>query len=62
MGYDLHNFIWVLRDNSKIELDRFYSLIGQDRCKHINSVTMNTWEPYIVSTRENCTNATILYK
>jgi transposase len=52
-----HKVIWVEQSRSRSGLDRFFALLGPERCKKIEVVATDQHEDYACSIREHCLNA-----
>ena len=53
--------IWNDRGRRMEVLDRYYTAIGEDNCKNIESVALDGARTYIASTQRYAVNATIVY-
>jgi len=53
--------IWNDRGRRREVLDRYYTAIGEDNCKNIESVALDGARTYITSTQRYAVNATIVY-
>lgn len=53
--------IWNDRGRKMEVLDRYYTAIGEDNCKNIESVALDGARTYIASTQRYAVNATIVY-
>lgn len=53
--------IWNDRGRRMEVLDRYYTAIGEDNCKNIESVALDGARTYITSTQRYAVNATIVY-
>jgi len=53
--------IWNDRGRRREVLDRYYTAIGEDNCKNIESVALDGARTYIASTQRYAVNATIVY-
>ncbi|MEA1965095.1 MAG: ISL3 family transposase [Candidatus Aerophobetes bacterium] len=53
--------IWVGKKRKKETLDSFFKELGPDRCKKIQAVAIDMWDPFIASIREYLPQAEIVF-
>jgi transposase len=58
---DLGKVIWVGLDRKSTTLDAFFTELGAEKSKAVEIVVLDMWDPYILSVRENCPNAEIIF-
>ena len=58
---DTRRVIWVSSGRRKESLDQFFILIGKEACEKIKVVAMDLHDPYKVSVKEHCPNATVVW-
>ena len=58
---DLNRVIWIGVNRKKETLDTFFTLIGKKKQRLITVVVLDMWDPYIVSIKEHCPKADIVF-
>jgi len=61
LDFERRRVVWIGEGRPKETLDTFYNLSGAERCKDIEAVAMDMWDPYVASTWEHCPQADIVY-
>lgn len=57
---DLGKVIWVGKDRKKETFDKFFQELGKEKSMKISIASMDMWDPFIASVKEN-TNAEIVF-
>lgn len=60
-GIELHRVIWVEKDRKKETLDKFFQELGPEKTVKIKLASMDMWDPYIASVKQNCPQAEIVF-
>lgn len=58
---DKRRVIWVGEKRKKETLDSFFKELGGEKTANIIVVSMDMWDPYIASVKENCPQAEIVF-
>lgn len=61
MNLEKTKVIWVGKERKKKTLDSFFKELGPDRCKEIQAVAIDMWDPYIASIKEYAPQAEIVF-
>ena len=58
---DKRRVIWVGEKRKKETLDSFFKELGAEKTANISVVSMDMWDPYIASVKQNCLLAEIVF-
>ena len=61
MNLEKTKVIWVGKKRKKETLNSFFKELGPDRCKKIQAVAIDMWDPFIASIREYLPQAEIVF-
>jgi len=61
MNLEKTKVIWVGKERKKKTLDGFFKELGPDKCKGIQAITIDMWDPYIASIKEYAPQAEIIF-
>lgn len=61
MNLEKTKVIWVGKNRNKKTLGSFFKELGPDRCKGIQAVAIDMWDPYIASIKEYAAQAEIVF-
>ena len=61
VNFETGAIVWSGLDRKEDTVNRFYTLLGKERCAAIEAVAMDMWEPFIQATRAHCPQAEIVY-
>jgi transposase len=58
---DMRRVIWLGEKRKKETLDSFFKELGAEKTAKISVVSMDMWDPFIASVKENCPQAEIVF-
>jgi transposase len=61
MNYEKTKVIWVGKNREQETAESFFIALGPERCKKIEAVCVDMWDPYIAAIRKYCPRAEIIY-
>jgi transposase len=61
MNYEKTKVIWAGKDREQATAESFFEALGSERCKKIEAVCVDMWDPFIAATRKYCPQAEIIY-
>jgi transposase len=61
MNYEKTKVIWAGKDREQSTAESFFEALGPQRCKKIEAVCVDMWDPFIAAIRKYCPRAEIIY-
>lgn len=61
MDLERTRVVWVGKGRSQETLNQFFKELGTTRCKHIEAIAIDMWDPYIASINEYVPSAEVVF-